>query len=50
MDADTKLVFSHKVGKRGWMTGRTFVEDVRERVKGPVQIATEQFPIIAFSY
>src|SRR5438132_12997501 len=43
IDADTKLVFSHKVGKRDWITGRTFVEDVRERVKGPVQIATDNF-------
>jgi IS1 family transposase len=43
IDADTKLVFSHKVGKRDMWTGRTFVEDVRARVKGPVQIATDNF-------
>lgn len=33
IDADTKLVFSHKVGKRDWWTGNTFVEDVRNRVR-----------------
>jgi IS1 family transposase len=44
IDADTKLVFSHKVGKRDYSTGRTFVEDVRDRVKGPVQIATDNYP------
>lgn len=43
IDADTKLVFSHKIGKRTLNTGRTFVEDVRARVKGPVQIATDNF-------
>jgi IS1 family transposase len=43
IDADTKLVFSHRVGKRDMQTGRTFVEDVRARVKGPVQIATDNF-------
>ncbi len=43
IDADTKLVFSHKVGKRDMHTGRTFVEDVRARVKGRVQIATDNF-------
>ncbi len=43
IDADTKLVFSHKVGKRDWWTGNTFVEDVRNRVRLPVQIATDNF-------
>jgi IS1 family transposase len=43
IDADTKLVFSHRVGKRDMHTGRTFVEDVRARVKGTVQIATDNF-------
>src|ERR1700730_9472648 len=43
IDADTKLVFSHKVGKRDLGTGRDFVADVRDRVKGPVQIATDNF-------
>jgi IS1 family transposase len=42
-DADTKLVFSHRVGKRDMGTGRAFVEDVRDRVKGAVQIATDNF-------
>jgi IS1 family transposase len=44
IDADTKLIFSHKIGKRDYSTGRDFVEDVRERVKGPVQIATDNLP------
>ncbi|MGH8100936.1 MAG: IS1 family transposase, partial [Chthoniobacterales bacterium] len=43
IDADTKLIFSHKVGKRDWWTGRCFVEDVRARVRGHVQIATDNF-------
>jgi IS1 family transposase len=43
IDADTKLVFSHKIGKRDKWTGSEFVRDVRERVKGPVQIATDNF-------
>jgi IS1 family transposase len=43
IDADSKLVFSHKIGKRDRWTGREFVQDVRERVKGPVQIATDNF-------
>src|ERR1700686_3410528 len=37
IDADTKLIFSHKIGKRDWITGNTFVKDVSERVSGPVQ-------------
>src|SRR6266496_4969872 len=41
IDADTKLIFSHKVGKRDWWTGNTFVADVRNRVRLPVQIATD---------
>src|ERR1700747_446019 len=48
IDADTKLVFSHKVGKRDYWTGRTFVEDVRERVKGAVQIATDNLRAYPF--
>jgi IS1 family transposase len=47
IDADTKLVFSHKIGKRDWSTGYAFVGDVRQRVKGPVQIATDQLPAYA---
>lgn len=48
IDADTKLVFSHRIGKRDWITGNLFVEDVRNRVKGPVQIATDQLSAYAF--
>ena len=48
IDADTKLVFSHKIGKRDWITGFTFVGDVKSRVKGPVQIATDNLPAYPF--
>src|SRR5947207_15662969 len=48
IDADTKLILSHRVGKRSWIDGNLFVGDVRERVKGPVQIATDQLPAYAF--
>jgi len=48
IDADTKLVFSHKVGKRDYWTGNTFVADVRNRVKLPVQIATDNHRPYAF--
>ena len=41
IDADTKLVFSHRVGKRDYGTASRFVADVRQRVAGPVQIATD---------
>jgi IS1 family transposase len=41
IDADTKLVLSHRVGRRDYGTARRFVYDVRERISGPVQIATD---------
>jgi len=44
VDADTKLVLSHLVGKRDGTTGWHFVKDVSERVRKPVQIATDQLP------
>jgi len=50
IDADTKLVLSHKVGKRDYWTGYDFVKSVRSRVSGPVQIATDnwrQYPFTA---
>jgi IS1 family transposase len=48
IDADTKLVLSHRIGKRDWFTGNCFVEDVRNRVRGPVQIATDNHRPYAF--
>jgi IS1 family transposase len=48
IDADTKLVFSHRIGKRDWITGNMFVEDVSNRVSGPVQIATDNLPAYPF--
>lgn len=41
IDADTKLVLSHRVGKRDWSTCSRFVGDVAQRVRKPVQIATD---------
>ena len=38
----------HRIGKRDWITGNTFVEDVSNRVNGPVQIATDNLPAYAF--
>ena len=48
IDADTKLVFSHRIGKRDWITGNMFVEDVSNRVRRPVQIATDNLPAYPF--
>jgi len=48
IDADTKLVFSHRIGKRSWIDGWSFVRDVRERVAGPVQIATDNMRAYPF--
>src|SRR5437868_5888575 len=48
MDADTKLVLSHKIGKRDYWTGYDFVKDVRNRVKGAVQIATDNLRAYPF--
>jgi IS1 family transposase len=48
IDADTKLVFSYRVGKRDYWTGYDFVKDVRERVKGAVQIATDNLRAYPF--
>ena len=44
IDPDTKLVLSHLIGKRDSQTGWLFVKDVSERVRKPVQIATDQLP------
>jgi IS1 family transposase len=48
IDPDTKLVLSHKVGKRDWITGYSFVKDVSERVRRPVQIATDNLRAYPF--
>jgi IS1 family transposase len=48
IDADTKLVLSYRVGKRDWITGNMFVGDVRKRVRGAVQIATDNLPAYPF--
>ncbi len=48
IDSDTKVVFSHRIGKRDWITGNMFVEDMKNRVGGPVQIATDNLPAYPF--
>jgi IS1 family transposase len=48
IDADTKLILSHRIGKRSWIDGYEFVGDVRQRIRGSVQIATDQLPAYAF--
>jgi len=44
IDADTKLILSHFIGKRQRRDGWHFMRDVRERIAGHVQIATDNFP------
>jgi IS1 family transposase len=44
VDADSKLILSHLVGRRDADAGWRFVKDVSERVRKPVQIATDQLP------
>jgi IS1 family transposase len=41
VDPDTKLVFSYKTGRRDMSTGAVFMADVRARVTGEPQIATD---------
>lgn len=48
IDSDTKLILSHSIGKRDWWTGRCFVQDVRDRIKGSVQIATDNLRAYPF--
>jgi IS1 family transposase len=43
VDPDTKLVFSYRVGRRTSDVGQDFLYDVAKRVRGPVQIATDNF-------
>ena len=50
IDADTKLIFSHKVGRRDWWTGNTFVEDVRNRVRAAGPDRNRQSQAIRFSH
>lgn len=48
MDADTKLVISHLVGKRDGNSAYHFIRDLKERVVGRPQITTDGFrPYIA---
>lgn len=48
IDSDTKLVLSHRIGKRDYATGNLFIEDVSNRVRLPVQIATDNYRPYAF--
>jgi IS1 family transposase len=42
IDADSKLVASWRLGQRDLATAKDFVEDIEKRVKGRVQITTDQ--------
>jgi IS1 family transposase len=42
IDADSKLVPSWRLGQRDLATAKDFVEDIAKRVKGRVQITTDQ--------
>jgi len=42
VDADSKLVPSWRLGQRDLATARDFVDDIAKRVKGRVQITTDQ--------
>lgn len=41
VDADTKLVFSHHIGRRDGEAANAFVEDMTSRVQGPTQYASD---------
>lgn len=43
IEADTKLVISHLVGKRDGTTAYYFMRDLRERVRGRIQLTTDGF-------
>jgi IS1 family transposase len=43
LDADTKLVPCFHVGRRTWADTEMFINDLRERVTGRVQITTDAF-------
>ena len=41
IDADTKLVCTWLVGKRDWVTAKTFIDDLQIRLTNRVQITTD---------
>jgi IS1 family transposase len=43
IDADTKLVINHLVGKRDGASAYNFMRDLRERVHGRIQLTTDGF-------
>jgi len=43
MDADTKLVISHLVGKRDAVSAYYFIRDLKDRVQGRPQVTTDGF-------
>jgi IS1 family transposase len=42
LDPDTKLVPSHRIGKRSWDDATAFTQDLRSRVEGRVQLNTDK--------
>jgi hypothetical protein len=41
IDADTKLVMSWMLGKRGWATAQAFAMDIHDRVANRIQLSTD---------
>jgi IS1 family transposase len=47
IDADTKLVCTWMVGKRDWVTARTFIDDLAARMANRIQITTDGLKLYA---
>ena len=47
IDADTKLVCTWMVGKRDWVTARTFIDDLAARMENRIQITTDGLKLYA---
>ena len=43
-DTDTKLVISHRIGKRDSVNTHAFVEDLASRLKGRVELSSDMMP------
>jgi IS1 family transposase len=49
MDAETKLVCSFTVGRRDWVTARSFVRDLESRLANRVQLTTDGNKLYLFA-
>lgn len=45
LDAISKAILTHRVGKRNQWTTREFIADLRDRVSGAPQISSDAFPV-----